>query len=138
MTIGDRIKQVRQSLENSQSEFAAGIGIGQAALSAIEKGIRNVTDRNISLVCSEYRVNEQWLRSGFGEMFCKNDENVMSELASERNLSDLEQEFLRVYFRLNEDQKQSLKDFALFLKSQSDIDIEKGMINLSEKLKEEE
>ena len=53
----------------NQSDFGDKIGIGQAGVSAIEKGIRNITDRNIQLICEKFNVNEEWLRTGEGEMF---------------------------------------------------------------------
>lgn len=78
--MNERIKEIRNILQLNQSDFANKIGIGQAGLSAIEKGIRNVTDRNIQLICSAFNVNENWLRTGEGEMFdvLSPDEEMMA------------------------------------------------------------
>lgn len=67
--MNDRIKELRVRLNFNQSDFSSRIGIGQAGLSAIEKGIRNVTDRTIKDICREFNVNEEWLRTGNGEMY---------------------------------------------------------------------
>jgi len=64
-----RIKALRLALNLNQTKFAEKIGIKQASLSAIEKGIRSLTDRNINLICEKFGVSEEWLRFGTGEMF---------------------------------------------------------------------
>ncbi len=35
----------------------------------IEVGKRNFNDKHIKLICSTFNVNEQWLRTGIGDMF---------------------------------------------------------------------
>jgi hypothetical protein len=35
----------------------------------IEKGKTPVTEKNIKLVCVTFNINEQWFRTGIGEMF---------------------------------------------------------------------
>lgn len=67
--MNNRINQIRTCLKMNQSDFGDKIGIGQAGVSAIEKGIRNITDRNIQLICEKFNVNEEWLRTGKGDMF---------------------------------------------------------------------
>ena len=53
----------------SGEAFGQRLGIQRASISKIETGIINLTDRNISLICKEFHVNEEWLREGKGEMF---------------------------------------------------------------------
>ena len=69
-----RIRELRKSLKLTQQEFGNKIGLSKASIGNIENGIINLTDRNVSLICSTYNVNENWLRNGEGEMF-----NPMSE-----------------------------------------------------------
>jgi transcriptional regulator with XRE-family HTH domain len=64
-----RLKEIRNRLGINQGEFSKGLRISQAQLSAIEHGKQNLTDRNIKVICMVYRVNEDWLRTGEGEMF---------------------------------------------------------------------
>lgn len=64
-----RLKELRKSLKLTQQEFGAKIGLSKASIGNIENGIINLTDRNISLICSTYNVNENWFRQGDGEMF---------------------------------------------------------------------
>ena len=67
--IKDRIKKVRTALNASQREFAKRIFISQTLLGAIEVGNRNVNERTIQLITTEFKVNREWLLTGKGEMF---------------------------------------------------------------------
>lgn len=70
MTEGERIKQVRTSpkINLTLEKFGEKIGVTKAAMSNIEKSKRNVTDQVRKAVCREFHVNEEWLRTGEGEM----------------------------------------------------------------------
>ena len=64
-----RIKQVRLALNVSQRDFAKRVYISQTLLGDIELGNRNVNDRTVQLISTEFNVNKDWLISGKGEMF---------------------------------------------------------------------
>ena len=64
-----RIKQVRQTLGVSQRDFAKRIYISQTLLGDIELGNRNINDRTIQLISTEFNVNKDWLLTGNGDMF---------------------------------------------------------------------
>lgn len=66
--MNERVKKIRLSENLNQSEFADKINISRSHLSLIENGVRSVTDRVISDICREFNINENWLRSGEGEM----------------------------------------------------------------------
>lgn len=68
-TINERIKELRLALNMSGEKFGARIGISRSAVSKIEKGIVNVTEQMQKSICREFTVNEEWLRTGTGEMF---------------------------------------------------------------------
>jgi transcriptional regulator with XRE-family HTH domain len=65
----ERLKRIRKELGLNQTEFARLIGLKQTALSMIEVGTTPLTDKNIKLICATFNVNEQWFRTGAGEMF---------------------------------------------------------------------
>lgn len=84
-----RLKELRNTLELSQSSFAEKIGIKQTSYSDIETGRRELTERNLNLICREYNVNKDWLRNGNGNMF-----NV------EFNKTNIQIRTLREYLKL--------------------------------------
>ena len=67
----DRIKKIRKELDLTQQEFADRIGVKRGGIANYEIGRNEPTDSVISLICREFNVNEDWLRTGEGEMFIK-------------------------------------------------------------------
>ncbi len=67
---GSRLIELREALGNmSQDELGSRIGLSRSGVSNIEKGKRALNDRHVKLICSEFKVNEKWLRTGEGDMF---------------------------------------------------------------------
>jgi len=77
--IKDRIKKVRTALNASQREFAKRIFISQTLLGDIELGKRNVNERTIQLITTEFKVNREWLLTGKGEMFASSPPDLQLE-----------------------------------------------------------
>jgi transcriptional regulator with XRE-family HTH domain len=67
--VRERIRKVRETLNVSQREFAKRIFISQTLLGDIELGNRNVNDRTVQLIATEFKVSKEWLLSGRGDMF---------------------------------------------------------------------
>ena len=63
-----RISQVRKHYELNQTAFAEKLSLTKNYISLIENGNRIPSDRTISDICEKFKVNEDWLRSGEGEM----------------------------------------------------------------------
>ena len=64
----DRIILVIADSGLTKSRFANRLKITPAFLSQICSGVRMPSDRTISDICREFRVNETWLRTGEGKM----------------------------------------------------------------------
>lgn len=71
MTTNERIRILRKELGLTQTEFSKKIRLSQNHLTGIETGKRNLTEPVSKLICDEFGVNEQWLRTGEGDMFRK-------------------------------------------------------------------
>lgn len=65
----DRIKQVRKSKNLTQTAFGKIIGVKGNTVTNYETGLRTPTDAVIKSICREFDVNEEWIRTGNGEMF---------------------------------------------------------------------
>ena len=65
----DRIKHIRKELKLTQEEFSKQVGLSRGAYAKYEYGDVQPTDLIFKVVSSEFKVNEQWLRTGEGEMF---------------------------------------------------------------------
>ena len=69
MTQGERVKEIRKSLNLTMEKFGDRLGVGKTAISKLENNERNLTDQMAISICREFNVSETWLRTGEGEMF---------------------------------------------------------------------
>ena len=67
--MNDRFSIVRKHLNLTAEEFGTKIGVARSTISGIETGARQPSNQVINSICREFNVNEQWLRTGEGEMF---------------------------------------------------------------------
>lgn len=74
----ERIKQIRKALNLTQEEFGKRIGYTRGAVTNIELQKVEPKPLMLDLICREFNVNEQWLRTGEGEMFVQHsrDEEI--------------------------------------------------------------
>jgi SOS-response transcriptional repressor LexA len=72
-SVGSRIKAARLAKGLTQTEFAASLGIVQGFLSGIERGKKTPSDTLLIAFCHHYKINEEWLFTGTGEMFREYD-----------------------------------------------------------------
>ena len=72
----ERIKYLRKEiLHLTQQEFSEALNISRSNMGNIETGQISLTERVISDICEKYSVNEEWLRTGEGEMFIPKTRN---------------------------------------------------------------
>lgn len=64
-----RIKALRKAEGLTLEKFGERIGISNSACSALETGKNNPSEQTIRAICREFRVREEWLRSGEGSMY---------------------------------------------------------------------
>lgn len=88
MTQGERVKEIRKSLEMTMEQFGSRLGVTKVAISRIEKGERNLTEQMSRAICREFNINEEWLKTGEGEMYQQLSEDeeiagIVSDLLEE-------------------------------------------------------
>lgn len=152
MDTNDRVKVIRKFFKLNQTDFAKRIGIKQSALSSIESKQSTVTERNIKAICDEYGINEQWLRTGEGQMQCEvtTDERLrtwVDEVLSGRP-DNIRYAFLSVMSNLDEEGWKRIADFAekvylethVTVQDETDIpaDPEEDALQLAREIKESE
>lgn len=64
----DRIRELRKATALTQAEFGKKVGVSTSAEQKWELGVAVPSDAVIKLICREFAVNEEWLRTGEGEM----------------------------------------------------------------------
>ena len=66
--MNDRVREVRKSNKLTMEQFGVRLGVAKSTISGIEAGNRNLTEQMIKAICREFNVNENWLRTGEGDM----------------------------------------------------------------------
>lgn len=72
----NRIKELRKINCLSQSEFGQKIGVSRDTVANLESGRIEFKDIFIYSICKEFNVNEEWLRTGQGEMYIPPDDET--------------------------------------------------------------
>lgn len=78
MNIHERIRHLRKNeLKMTQQVFSSRLNISRSNMGNIETGSVAVTDRIIFSICKEFDVNENWIRTGSGDIFLSKSRNQM-------------------------------------------------------------
>ncbi len=98
-----RLRILRKALNLTLEKFGEKLGVKKNTVSQWENG-KNITDQTIASICNvnwngKY-VNAEWFRTGNGEMFKENSDDELKLLAEKYKMSDMEYTFLKEYFKL--------------------------------------
>lgn len=113
MSINERIRNLRKTLNFSQEEFGSRLGVTKASISRLESGINNVTDQMALAICREFNVSKIWLIEGHGEMF-ENDDMEFAR-AVDRVMfgeSDFARRVFKLFGRLSLEEWNKLEEIA--------------------------
>ena len=120
----ERIKKIRKELDLTQQEFADRIGIKRNSLANYETGRNTPMDAIVTSICREFDVNEEWLRTGTGEMFIPLDRRSSIAKLTKQLLDEEEDSFknrlISVLANLTEDQWETLAEIAEKLTKEKD------------------
>lgn len=67
--ITPRVKILRQALGMSQTDFGTKIGVTRGVINNLDRGLTDLQDPLLSLICSVFNARREWLETGEGEMF---------------------------------------------------------------------
>lgn len=108
--MNERLKIIRKNLNMTLEEFGKKLGVKNNTISSIETGKNALTDQMIKSVCAIYKVNEDWLRHGTGEMFVEND-SLLDSVKQEYDFDDIEINFIKSYSMLNKSEQAVFRKF---------------------------
>lgn len=117
--IPSRLKLLRKQYKLTQAAFAAKINRSQTVFSQYENGSVAINDRTIADICQAFNVNEQWLRTGEGPMFCAQDnlDNMLTADVAKlvRSSDDFTKKLIHNYLSLPKEARDEIKKFILKL-----------------------
>lgn len=118
--MNERLKKLRKTLDLTQKEFGERIGVKGNTIAQYEIGRNEPIDSVFSLICREFNVNENWLRTGEGEMFIEMTEqqkimNFTGLLLKDKDsvVANAIQTLIITYEQLDDVSKATLEKIAL-------------------------
>lgn len=123
--MNERIKYLRKDiLKKTQDDFSSKIGLSRNFIAQLESGAKIPSDRTISDICRVYNVNEEWLRTGAGEMFIEitRDEQIATFIGGIQagNDDSFKKRFISMLAELDESEWEVLEKMALKLHAKKD------------------
>lgn len=113
MTQGERILEIRKSLNLTMDKFGEKLGVQKSAISKIEKDKVNLSDQMAKAICREYNVNYDYLMYGEGEMFSDLPRTVLDELCRQYELDDFDKSLVEMYIQFPKPLRDYLKNNLL-------------------------
>ena len=109
----NRIKKIRKDAGMTQQQFADRIGVSRNTIATYETSIRVPIEAIIVSICREFHVNEEWLRTGQGEMYMEIEPDMelslwFGQLMKEDDNS-FKKKFVMSLSKLNEEEWSLLK-----------------------------
>ena len=116
MELNERISAVIEALGIKKTEFADRLNVSQAFVTQLTKGVSRPSERTIFDICREFGVNEQWLRTGEGDMFVEmnRDEEIaafVGDILAEES-DDFKHRLIFALSRLDENGWKALEQFT--------------------------
>lgn len=115
----ERIKKIRKESGLTQEKFAERLGLKRNTIATYETGKSEPMDSIIVSICREFNVNEEWLRTGKGEMiaeFLPENEyfKAATQLSTDKDFCD----FVISYWKTDKTSRQAIWNFLETLISQ--------------------
>lgn len=116
LKICKRFKDIRTHLKMKQGDFANAIKTTQGHVSDIENGRKGVSDRIIEIICLKFNINEDWFRTGNGDMYTQlNPDDRYASNVGKLQRTDNET-IIRWINAIAETSPEKLKDIEEFMK----------------------
>lgn len=118
LNIGERIEILRKDLSMSRRVFGERLGVSESVIVNIEYDRLKRPDQKetlYKLICKEFNVNEEWLRTGEGEMFLPLTKNqLITEFAADLVMEDntFKKRLFEALAKLNESEWEVLEKLA--------------------------
>lgn len=135
--MNERIKEIRTALQLTQEDFGKRIGSARNTIANYETGNRNPSNAVIMAICREFNVNEEWLRTGQGEMFRELDrEDEITKWLGSLMRPDNDNEFIKKFIHMLS--RLSIEDWKVLEKMVLMMVEERNGYNIEENPSEEE
>lgn len=116
--MNERLKILRKKLNLTLEQFGNKVGVTRSAVSMIESGKNKLTEQMLKSICREFSVNENWLRTGNGEIFLIEKKDYIETLGKTYSLDELDKTILDNYLSLSIEKRKIIKEYILSVAKQ--------------------
>lgn len=122
--MNNRIKEIREAMNLSRAKFGDKLGLSGDVINNLERGRIEIKDDRILSICRTFNVNENWLRTGEGEMFIVSpiDEQIATFIGriqmDEKN--NFKKRFISALSKLDESEWELIEKFVIEMCKEKD------------------
>ena len=140
MELKDRLKVLRKHFKKTQIEFGSDLGCGRDTIANYEGGRVVPSDTFLQLICAKFPINENWLRSGQGDMILEEwlrngtgeihqdtETTLFSAFAKQYDLSEAEQNVAKYLLAIPSTERQKLMEHIVGLATAITADADNTM-----------
>lgn len=98
-TVSERLREVRDRERLSRAAFGARLGVSGDVINNLERGRVEVKDSMIKLICTEFQISEEWLKSGNGDMTAAKD--LLDQVKNKYDLTPSDMALIRQFIDLS-------------------------------------
>lgn len=107
----ERLRLLRKYFNLSQTQFAEKLGVSRSVIKNLELGIVDIKEYMFKLISSTFNANENWLKTGEGDMFTAVSDNIVDKLVKEYDLDDVDASIIQGYLSLPASQRSAVKSY---------------------------
>lgn len=124
LTVGDRLKKFRESVNISARQMAISIKVDQSHYNKSERGERNLSEDNYKDLSALYDLNIQWLLTGTGDMRLTTSDKIKAiaqEAGKPHEEKGIFQKVAGLFKKIPEPQKEDLMTFNEIIEWEEDL-----------------
>lgn len=111
--MNERIRILREDNKLSRAAFGEKIGVSGDVINNLERGRVDVKNHIVKLICSEFSVNEDWLRNGTGPMYTQEPTFSLDYFVKSKGATEQELEIVKTYFEIDPAVRRNLMEYFL-------------------------
>ena len=115
MSIGERIRCVREDLKMTRAAFGESLGVSGDVINNMERDRAEVKEYMLRLLCKVHNVNYFWLVEEKGDMYLSPPEIITNEVAEKYGLDKNDISLIEEYVNLDSDVRKAIKQLIINL-----------------------
>lgn len=111
MTVGERVKFIREDLGLSQAGLGSTMGVSRDVINNIERDRVKNPDTILRLFCKTHRVSYLFITEGFGDPYIGVPSIIMDDVIEEYDLDEIDKLLIEEYVRLDKNTRTAFKQY---------------------------